>query len=151
MTARIARHRAERPASWQTIEEPLDLVDACRKAGARAPLVLVDCLTLWIANRLLAGHTDGAMLGGACDLADWLSEGPACVLLVSNEVGAGVVPPTADGGRFRDLLGQVNQIVAARADCVTLMVAGIPTVIKAEAVLTLGPFGVTRAEPPHAP
>ena len=151
MTARIARHRAERPAGWQTIEEPLDLVDACRKAAGRATLVLVDCLTLWIANRLLAGHTDGAMLGGARDLADWLSEGPAGVLLVSNEVGAGVVPPTADGGRFRDLLGQVNQIVAARADRVTLMVAGIPTVIKAEAALTPEPLGVTRAEHPHAP
>ena len=151
MTARIARHRAERPAGWQTIEEPLDLVDACRKAGARAPLVLVDCLTLWIANRLLAGHTDGAMLGGARDLADWLSEGSAPVLLVSNEVGAGVVPPTEDGGRFRDLLGWVNQIVAARADRVTLMVAGIPAVIKAEAALIPGPSGVMRAEYPHAP
>ena len=116
-----------------------------------AALVLVDCLTLWIANRLLAGHTDAGMLAGARDLADWLSEGPASALLVSNEVGSGVVPPTADGGRFRDLLGLVNQIVAARADRVTLMVAGIPTVIKAEATPTPEPFGVTRAEHPQAP
>ena len=116
-----------------------------------AALVLVDCLTLWIANRLLAGHTDAAMLAGARDLADWLSEGPASALLVSNEVGAGVVPPTADGGRFRDLLGQVNQIVAARADRVTLMVAGIPSVIKAESAPPPEPFGATRAEHPQAP
>jgi adenosylcobinamide kinase/adenosylcobinamide-phosphate guanylyltransferase len=151
MAARIARHRAERPARWLTIEEPFDLVGGCRKAAGRAAVVLVDCLTLWIANRLLAGHTDAAMLGGARDLADWLSEGPASALLVSNEVGAGVVPPTADGVRFRDLLGQVNQIVAARADRVTLMVAGIPTVIKVEATPTSEPFGATRAEHPQAP
>ena len=151
MAARIARHRAERPARWVTIEEPLDLVGACRKTAGRADLVLVDCLTLWIANRMLAGHTDAAMLGGTHDLTDWLSEGPASALLVSNEVGAGVVPPTVDGGRFRDLLGQVNQLVAARADRVTFMVAGIPTVIKAEAALTLAPFGAMRAEHPQAP
>jgi adenosylcobinamide kinase/adenosylcobinamide-phosphate guanylyltransferase len=151
MAARIARHRAERPPGWLTIEEPLDLVGGCRRAAGSAALVLVDCLTLWIANRLLAGHTDAAMLGGARELADWLSEGSAPALLVSNEVGAGVVPPTADGVRFRDLLGQVNQIVAARADRVTLMVAGIPSVIKAESAPTLQPFGATRAEYPQAP
>jgi adenosylcobinamide kinase/adenosylcobinamide-phosphate guanylyltransferase len=151
MAARIARHRAERPPHWLTVEAPLDLVGGCRKAAARADLVLVDCLTLWIANRLLAGHTDAAMLGGAHDLAGWLGEGPASSLVVSNEVGAGVVPATVDGGRFRDLLGQVNQIVAARADRVTYLVAGIPTVIKAETVPSLAPFGATRAEHPQAP
>jgi adenosylcobinamide kinase/adenosylcobinamide-phosphate guanylyltransferase len=151
MAARIARHRAERPAPWLTIEEPLDLVAACRNVAARADLVLVDCLTLWVANRLLAGHTDAALLDGTRDLADWLSEGPAAVLLVSNEVGAGVVPPTVEGGRFRDLLGQVNQLVAARADRVTFMVAGIATVIKAESSSTTVAFGATRAEHPQAP
>ena len=151
MAARIARHRAERPVRWLTIEEPLDLVGGCRKTAGKADLVLVDCLTLWIANRLLAGHTDSVMLGGVRDLTDWLSEGPASALLVSNEVGAGVVPPTVDGGRFRDLLGQVNQLVAARADRVTYMVAGIPTVIKAEAAPALAPFGALRAEHPQAP
>lgn len=151
MAARIARHRAERPARWLTIEEPLDLVAACRNGAARADLVLVDCLTLWVANRLLAGHTDAALLDGTRDLTDWLSEGPAAVLLVSNEVGAGVVPPTVEGGRFRDLLGQVNQLVAARADRVTFMVAGIATVIKAESSSTTAPIGATRAEHPQAP
>ena len=151
MAARIARHRAERPPRWLTVEEPLDLVGVCRPAGAKADLVLIDCLTLWVANRLLAGHSDAAILGGARDLGDWLGEGPASSLVVSNEVGAGVVPPTADGGRFRDLLGQVNQIVAARVDRVTYLVAGIPTVIKAEAAPGLAPFGALRAEHPQAP
>lgn len=151
MAARIARHRAERPARWLTVEEPLDLLGASRKVAAQAELVLIDCLTLWIANRLLAGHTDASMLAGARDLADWLGEGPASSLLVSNEVGAGVVPPTVDGGRFRDLLGQVNQLVAARTDRVTYMVAGIPTVIRAEAVPSLAPLGAMRAEHPQAP
>jgi adenosylcobinamide kinase/adenosylcobinamide-phosphate guanylyltransferase len=151
MAARIARHRAERPVRWLTIEEPLDLVGACRKTAGRADLVLVDCLTFWIANRLLAGHSDAAILEGTGDLTDWLSEGPASALLVSNEVGSGVVPPTVDGRRFRDLLGQVNQLVAARADRVTFMVAGIPTVIKAETAPTVAPFGAMRVEHPQAP
>ncbi len=151
MAARIARHRAERPARWLTIEEPIDLVGASRKAAGNADLVVIDCLTVWIANRLLAGHADAAMLGGARDLAAWLGEGPASSLLVSNEVGAGVVPATVDGGRFRDLLGQVNQLIAARSDRVTFMVAGIPTVIKTEAVSSLAPFGARHAEHPQAP
>ena len=151
MAARIARHRAERPAHWRTQEEPLDLVGACRKAAGSADLVLVDCLTLWIANRLLAGHTDAAMLEGARELSDWLSDGPASTLLVSNEVGASVVPPTVDGRRFQELLGQANQMVAVRADRVTFMVAGIPTVIKSEIGSALASFGDKRAEHPQAP
>jgi adenosylcobinamide kinase / adenosylcobinamide-phosphate guanylyltransferase len=151
MATRIARHRAERPARWLTIEEPLDLVGACRKAAGRAEVVLVDCVTLWIANRLLAAHPDAAMLEDARALAGWLSEGRVSALLVSNEVGSGVVPPTADGMHFRDLLGQVNQTLAARAARVTLMVAGIPTVIKSEATPSPESPGVPRVEHPQAP
>jgi adenosylcobinamide kinase/adenosylcobinamide-phosphate guanylyltransferase len=131
LAARIARHRAERPAAWTTIEEALDLVGACRAAAAGADLVLVDCLTLWIANRMLAGESDDAVLGGAEALARLLGERPAAFVIISNEVGEGVHPPTSDGLRFRDLLGQVNQRVAAAADRVTLMVAGIAVPVKA--------------------
>jgi adenosylcobinamide kinase/adenosylcobinamide-phosphate guanylyltransferase len=93
--------------------------------------VLVDCLTLWIANRMLAGESDDAVLGGAEALARLLGERPAAFVIISNEVGEGVHPPTSDGLRFRDLLGQVNQRVAAAADRVTLMVAGIAVPVKA--------------------
>ncbi|MBI2526156.1 MAG: bifunctional adenosylcobinamide kinase/adenosylcobinamide-phosphate guanylyltransferase [Candidatus Rokubacteria bacterium] len=130
MAARIARHRAERPPSWLTVEEPFDLVAACRRLNGRAPLVLVDCLTLWVANRLLRGDDDKVILQGAEELARFMGERAVSLVIVSNEVGEGVHPPTADGLRFRDLLGLVNQRIAAAADRVTLMVAGIPLTVK---------------------
>lgn len=131
LAARIARHRAERPASWATLEEPMDLPTACRRACASADLVIVDCVTLWIANRMLGGHSDQAILAGGDEMAGVMGERRAAILMISNEVGEGVHPPTADGLRYRDLLGQVNQRVAAAADRVTLMVAGIAVPIKA--------------------
>jgi adenosylcobinamide kinase / adenosylcobinamide-phosphate guanylyltransferase len=136
LAARIARHRAERPGGWATLEEPLDLAGACLRAGAEADLVIVDCLTLWVANRMLRGHPDEAIVGGGDEIARAMGERRAALVLISNEVGEGVHPPTAEGLRFRDLLGQVNQRVAAVADRVTLMVAGIPLAIKVEPALT---------------
>ncbi len=130
MAARIARHRAERPAGWTTVEEPLDIVAACRRLAGRHDLLLIDCLTVWVSNLLLRGDTDEAVVGAADDLAKLIGERAASLILVSNEVGEGVHPPTELGLRFRDLLGSVNQRVAGAADRVTLMVAGIPVPIK---------------------
>lgn len=130
MASRIARHRAERPASWTTIEEPLDLVKRLHELDGKVDAAVVDCLTLWVSNRLLRGDSDEAILGEADALARVL---PACrfdVTLVSNEVGDGVHPPTAAGLRFRDLLGLVNQRVASACDQVVLMVAGLPLILK---------------------
>jgi adenosylcobinamide kinase/adenosylcobinamide-phosphate guanylyltransferase len=133
MTARIARHRAERPASWHTVEAPLALVSALRGLPPRTDAVLVDCLTVWVANLLLRGQADEAILADADALAALIREGAYDLTLVSNEVGAGVHPETAPGLRFRDLLGLVNQRVAAACQQVTLMVAGVPLTIKAQA------------------
>jgi adenosylcobinamide kinase/adenosylcobinamide-phosphate guanylyltransferase len=130
MRARIARHRAERPSGWITVEEPLDVAPACRRAAGRAEVVLLDCLTLWVSNLMRRGDDDASILAAADDLAKLVGERPASLLLVSNEVGAGVHPPTAAGIRFADLLGQVNQRAAAAADRVTLMVAGLPLGVK---------------------
>jgi adenosylcobinamide kinase/adenosylcobinamide-phosphate guanylyltransferase len=135
MALRIARHRAERPADWLTLEEPYEVAEACRRLAGRAQVALVDCLTLWVANRLLRGDADEAILAGAEDLAAALGERRLSVVLVSNEVGAGVHPPTAEGLRFQDLLGLVNQRVARAADRVTLMVAGVPLEVKPAAGL----------------
>jgi adenosylcobinamide kinase / adenosylcobinamide-phosphate guanylyltransferase len=146
LAARIARHRAERPAAWATLEEPRDLVAACRRAAREGSLVIVDCLTLWIANRMLGGDSDTAILDGAEDLARFIGERRASLILISNEVGEGVHPPTADGRRYRDLLGQVNQRIAAAADRVTLMVAGIPVSIKVEPHPAPEPTGARREE-----
>ncbi len=136
MAARIARHRAERPPGWGTLEVPRALAAALRQLEGRADVVLVDCLTLWVANLL-----DGTPAGDAePDLGPAVAELAACVarrrfhlICVSNEVGAGVHPETALGRRFRDALGLVNQAVARAADEVVLLVAGCPVTLKGAA------------------
>ncbi len=130
MAARIARHKAERPDHWTTLEEPYELVLRLREALGSADAVVADCLTVWIANLMARGDGDDTILKAADALAALAGDGRADLTLVSNEVGAGVHPATADGLRFRDLLGQVNQRLAAACDRVVLMVAGIPVTIK---------------------
>ncbi len=143
MAARIARHRAERPARWTTLEEPQDLVAACRRAATAHDLIVVDCATVWVANLMERGDDDAAVLAAADDLAKLQRERVVSLLIVSNEVGEGVHPSTELGRRYRDLLGFVNQRLAAAADRVTLMVAGIPMAVKD----TTPP--PTRREPTH--
>ncbi len=130
MARRIQRHRAERPAGWLTVEEPLEVAAALRSLAGRVGIVVMDCLTLWIANRMEREPTDEPILAEADDLAKLLSERPYHTVLVSNEVGLGVHPETPDGLRFRDLLGVVNQKIAAQTDRVVLMAAGLPLVLK---------------------
>jgi adenosylcobinamide kinase/adenosylcobinamide-phosphate guanylyltransferase len=130
MAARIARHRAERPARWATLEEPLDVAAACRRAARSHDLVIVDCVTVWVSNLMERGDDDTLVLAAVDDLAKLLRERLVSIILVSNEVGQGVHPPTELGRRFRDLLGLVNQRLAAAADRVTLMVAALPLAVK---------------------
>lgn len=130
MAARIAGHRSERPPTWTTIEEAHDLTAACRRAARAHDLVVVDCATVWVANLMERGGDDLGVLAATDDLAKLLRERLVSVIVVSNEVGQGVHPPTELGRRFRDLLGLVNQRLAAAADRVTLMVAGLPVTLK---------------------
>ncbi len=130
MATRIARHRAERPPRWTTIEEPHEVPAACRRAARSHDLVVVDCVTVWVSNLMERGDDDAVVLAAADDLAKLLRERLVSVILVSNEVGEGVHPPTELGRRFRDLLGFVNQRLAAAADRVTLMVAALPLTVK---------------------
>jgi adenosylcobinamide kinase/adenosylcobinamide-phosphate guanylyltransferase len=125
MAARIAHHRARRPARWRTVEEPLRLADALRREAADDACLLVDCLTLWLTNVLLTGRDEEidkllAVLPGL----------PGHILLVSNEVGWGIVPENALARRFRDEQGRLNQRIAALADVVTLVAAGLPLQLK---------------------
>ncbi|MGA7486563.1 MAG: bifunctional adenosylcobinamide kinase/adenosylcobinamide-phosphate guanylyltransferase [Xanthobacteraceae bacterium] len=126
MAQRILAHRARRIAGWQTIEAPHDLAGALAAAPAQAPL-LVDCVTLWLSNRMLA---DADLDAEIVRLEDALAGHTGIVVLVSNEVGYGIVPDNALARRFRDAQGRVNQRLAARADRVTLVVAGLPLVVK---------------------
>ena len=132
MAARIARHRAERPSSWRTVEVPVGLPWALRALTGEADVVVVDCLNLWVANLLTKRPevSDADLLAEAADL-EAASRPPRCsLILVSNEVGWGLHPETALGRRFRDALGFVNQAAARAADDVVLMVAGCPLVVK---------------------
>jgi adenosylcobinamide kinase/adenosylcobinamide-phosphate guanylyltransferase len=126
MAARIAAHQARRAPGWQVIEAPQDLAGVFAKITAPTP-VLVDCLTLWLSNRLLAD----ADLDRDCDeLAAALRRLPGTAVLVSNEVGSGIVPDNDLARRFRDAQGRLNQRIAAIADRVVLVVAGVPLVVK---------------------
>ena len=126
MAARIAAHRARRGKAWRTLEEPLELAAALAKC--KGP-VLVDCLTLWLANIMQAGRAVDAevqaLVAALQDLA-----GP--VVLVSNEVGQGIVPDNPLAREFRDRAGRLNQDVAAVAGRVVLVAAGLPLVLKGE-------------------
>ena len=146
MAARIARHQAERSPEWITVEAPYDLVPAVSRALASAEAVVVDCLTVWVANLMLRGDGDEAILKEA-DAIGELATAPRVELrIVSNETGLGVHPPTLDGLRFRDLLGLVNQRVAAACSRVVLMVAGLPHMLKDTPPGS--PFGAPSHEAP---
>ncbi len=123
MRDRIAAHRAARAPGWETVEAPLDLAPALDTARP----VLVDCLTLWLANRMLANlPPDGPEAG----LEDALERRSAPTVLVANEVGLGIVPENALARAFRDAAGVLHQRLASRADRVVFMVAGLPMVVK---------------------
>lgn len=121
MTARIQQHRSDRGARWRTVEVPLELPEAIRREGS-GNVVLVDCLTLWLSNLILGEHdvTDATER-----LLTSLRDATGTVLLVSNEVGMGIVPENALARRFRDDAGRLNQRVASVADEVVLIAAGL--------------------------
>jgi adenosylcobinamide kinase/adenosylcobinamide-phosphate guanylyltransferase len=123
MADRIARHRAERPAGWVTVEAPLDLAAALVAAPARA-CVIVDCLSLWVANLIERGDGEAAIVRLADETARVAATRAAPTVAVTNEVGMGIVPPYELGRRYRDVLGRVNAIWAGHAADAALVVAG---------------------------
>jgi len=125
MRSRIAKHQSERPATWQTLEEPLEVAQALRRAQNQ--VVVLDCLTLWVSNLLLAGRGVASEVEHL--LAVYTETGKA-LLVVTNEVGWGIVPENPLARRYRDLLGAANRRIAEQADTVYLLVAGIPLRIK---------------------
>jgi adenosylcobinamide kinase/adenosylcobinamide-phosphate guanylyltransferase len=128
MTARIAEHKSRRSHDWQTIDAPIDLAGALT-ALPRSATALVDCLTLWLSNVMLADRDINAEIQ-RLEAAVLAHRGP--LVLVSNEVGSGIVPEHALARRFRDFQGLLNQRIAARADRVVLVVAGLPMIVKGQ-------------------
>ena len=134
MKRRIAAHRRLRPPEWGTLEEPLELAFAIPPALKDYETCLLDCLTVWVSNLLLSMEDQPAaeeeILAAVDRVLDVYQHSSATWIVVSNEVGLGVVPPYPLGNRFRDVLGRVNQAVASCADEIYLMIAGTPLEIK---------------------
>lgn len=130
MRERIARHQADRDARWTTVEAPRALPAAIDTLSAKDAVVLVDCLTLWVSNLLLA-DADIALAGQ--QLCDAIARFEGTLILVANEVGLGIVPDNALARAFRDAAGQLNQSVAATVREVVLLTAGLPLTLKSDA------------------
>ena len=123
MAERIRLHQAERSETWTTIEEPLDLVGALSQIADDAA-VMIECLSLWVANMIARGDSDGEVEKRALEAAGLASSRRSLTIAVSNEVGLGIVPASELGRRYRDLLGRVNASWADAADETMLVVAG---------------------------
>ncbi|MBN2233454.1 MAG: bifunctional adenosylcobinamide kinase/adenosylcobinamide-phosphate guanylyltransferase [Deltaproteobacteria bacterium] len=133
MAERIARHQDQRGSAWlMTIEEPRELPAALRRVAANYDIIMVDCVTIWLANLMLADDTrpDAALLARVNDLTAALRETTARTVLVTNEVGSGIVPENRLARRFRDLAGLANQRLAAAAGSVYLVACGLPLKLK---------------------
>ncbi len=141
MAARIAQHRSDRPTHWFTVEEPLQLAAAIRRHGTHDNVILVDCLTLWLSNLIFSGPEVFPEVGPItlpplfgeqrAALLEVLREAPGEVVLVSNEVGMGIVPMGAVSRCFTDEAGRLNQAVAAACERVVFVAAGLPLTLKA--------------------
>jgi len=127
MAERIARHRADRGHRWTTREAPIALADAIAAAARDADAVLVDCLTLWLSNLLLAAHDIDAASAALCDA---VARCRVPIVLVANEVGLGIVPDNALARSFRDAAGRLNQALAGQVDEAVFIAAGLPLWLK---------------------
>jgi adenosylcobinamide kinase/adenosylcobinamide-phosphate guanylyltransferase len=130
MAHRVANHKRARGPEWQTVEEPLRVVEKIREHGSRVEAILFDCMTLWLSNLLLRGDDESKITEEVERLGNAIQETRATLIVVTNEVGMGIVPVDPLGRRFRDLAGMANQRMAALADAVIFMVSGIPMVLK---------------------
>jgi adenosylcobinamide kinase / adenosylcobinamide-phosphate guanylyltransferase len=134
MAGRIDHHRAERPSSWITVEEPEAVPSAVRGTNPLGAPVIVECVTLWLSNlferesQTPARKQHDILMGAVRDLAE--ASRSREVIVVSNEVGGGIVPTTRVGRRFRDLQGWANQLLASEADVVVMVIAGLPVDLK---------------------
>jgi adenosylcobinamide kinase/adenosylcobinamide-phosphate guanylyltransferase len=137
MKQRIARHQQERPASWRTLETVENLSETLRNVDGAIDGAILDCLTMYVSRLLMRRLSDEAILARIRTLCQAMRQAPFPMVIVTNEVGWGVVPATRLGRRFRDLAGFANQLVAEHADEVCLVVAGLPLRLKGNS-LTIG-------------
>jgi adenosylcobinamide kinase/adenosylcobinamide-phosphate guanylyltransferase len=130
MARRVEDHKKIRGPEWQTIEESVAIVDKIRQYGDKVEVILLDCITLWLSNLLMKWNSDSRIMDEADRFIDVIKQSQTSLIIVSNEVGMGIVPAEPLGRRFRDLSGIVNQKIAEVADTVIYMVSGIPMFLK---------------------
>lgn len=134
MAARIAHHRAQRPAHWETVEAGTALGAAIADAGASGRLVLVDCLTLWLTRVLCSDDADALLAAERAALIEAVRDSAGPLIMVSNETGLGIMPMDALSRRFGDEAGRLHQALAALCERVVLTAAGLPLVLKGDAI-----------------
>ncbi|MDD5452165.1 MAG: bifunctional adenosylcobinamide kinase/adenosylcobinamide-phosphate guanylyltransferase [Desulfovibrionales bacterium] len=130
MKERIKAHQKQRGQDWRTVEEPLNIAGAIEQEAAKAGVILIDCVTMWVSNMLLRDRPEEEIMRSVGALAERMQKSLCSFILVTNEVGAGIVPENRLARGFRDLSGMINQALAACADEVYWLVAGIPVKIK---------------------
>ncbi len=130
MKQRVAKHQKERSRSWATVEEPIDLPAAISGRSQDADVILVDCLTLWMSNLLMETNDEEKLAETVSQLTDTLKKATCPIVLVSNEIGTGIVPENKLARQYRPIIGLANQAVAKTAGKVIWMVAGIPVTVK---------------------
>jgi adenosylcobinamide kinase/adenosylcobinamide-phosphate guanylyltransferase len=130
MKQRVAKHQKARNQSWPTVEEPVHLPEAILQRNQEVDVIVVDCLTLWVSNLLMETEDEEKLKKNVSQLIDTLENATCTIVLVSNEVGTGIVPENKLVRRYRDIMGLANQAVANTAGKVIWMVAGIPVTVK---------------------
>lgn len=130
MLLRIKKHKLSRPKSWLTIEEPYELDKAIKKAAMQSGCVIIDCLTLWVSNLLLRNIAGAIIIAKATKTVEMIRKTGVQAIIVTNEVGMGIVPDNILARQFRDIAGEINQYFARQSDKTYLMTAGIPLIIK---------------------
>ena len=130
MKERIKRHKNRRGKGWRTVEEPLNILSVLEKEDKKERAILIDCLTLWVSNRMMKGEKEKEIIKAAEKVAKYCAGAKAAVIAVSNEVGMGLVPDNKLGRDFRDIQGRVNRVFAENAEKVYFLVSGIPLEVK---------------------
>ncbi|MDD5595304.1 MAG: bifunctional adenosylcobinamide kinase/adenosylcobinamide-phosphate guanylyltransferase [Candidatus Omnitrophica bacterium] len=130
MQQRIKAHQSSRPGHWQTFEEPKEIMRALGKIRNNFPCIIIDCLTLLVSNLVLSGASHDSIENNIKKVLQQLKKFKGRVIIVSNEVGLGIVPRNKLGRNFRDIAGRVNQFMAVNSDEVFFLISGIPTKIK---------------------
>ncbi len=130
MAQRIEHHKKMRGPEWQTIEEPIAIVNEIEEYGDKVEVILLDCITLWLSNLLMKWNSDSRIMDEVERFIDVIKQSQTSLIIVSNEVGMGIVPADPLSRRFRDLSGMISQRIAEVADSVIYMVSGIPMFLK---------------------